>query len=95
MTKTVNCLNAKEHLEEYASDVAKTHSPIFIQIENKKEVVLIPKQDYEVIDETAYLLACKENREQLQQTSKEIEEGTINYTLTFNSTNDLKQHYGL
>ena len=76
MTKTVKCLDAKEHLEEYASYVAKTHSPIFIEIENRKEVVLIPRQDYEVIDETSYLLACKENREQLQQTSKEIEETT-------------------
>ena len=92
--KSIPSKNFKEGFEEYADYVSKNHSPVFIQSENKENVVLISKQDYEVIDETAYFLASKENREKLIQTAEEIMEGKADYT-TFNSLQDFKNSYGL
>jgi antitoxin YefM len=66
------------------NDLAKTmdkvcndHSPIIITRKNARSVVMMSLEDFNAIEETAYLLRSPKNAERLRQSIKQAEEGKI------------------
>lgn len=64
------------------SDLAKTmdkvcddHSPIIVTRKNRRSVVMISLEDYEALEETAYLLKSPKNVRRLLESVAELESG--------------------
>ncbi len=64
------------------SDLAKTmdkvcddHTPIIITRKNQRSVVMISLEDYESLEETAYLLRSPRNARRLLESIAELESG--------------------
>ena len=64
------------------SDLAKTmdkvcddHAPIIITRKNQRSVVMISLEDYESLEETAYLLRSPRNARRLLESIAELESG--------------------
>lgn len=64
------------------SDLAKTmdkvcddHTPVIITLKNQRSVVMISLEDYESLEETAYLLRSPRNARRLLVSIAELESG--------------------
>jgi antitoxin YefM len=57
--------------------VCEDHEPLIITRQGKPSAVLISLEDYESMDETAYLARSPENARRLTKAIKEIEKGKV------------------
>ena len=55
--------------------VCENHQPIIITRQGKPSAVLISLEDYESLDETAYLMRSPENARRLTNSIRELEAG--------------------
>ena len=53
------------------------HEPVLVTRANGQPVVMISLEDYESMDETAYLLATKANREALRRSIAQLDRGEV------------------
>ncbi len=67
--------HAREHLAEMMDRVCEDHAPIIITRKSQHAVVLMSLEDYESIEETAYLLRSPENARLLRESIAELESG--------------------
>lgn len=95
MSKIITYTEARGNLKTYLDYVIDNHDPVIITRKNGKEVVMISKEDYESMDETDYLLSTKTNRERLLATIEEEKSDNNDGSITFDSIDDLKKHYGI
>ena len=79
----------RKTLKACLDKVCSEHRPILVERKNGEDVVILSKEDYAAMEETAYLLCSPENARRLQE-SLESQEST-----TFNSTDDLRHELGL
>ena len=68
---------ARKELASTMEKVCNDHSPIIITRKNAGAVVMMSLEDYNAIEETAYLLRSPTNAERLHQSIKQAEEGKI------------------
>jgi antitoxin YefM len=66
---------AREKLSDIIEKVCEDHDPLIITKRRDKAVVLVSLEDYESMEETAYLLKSPRNARQLLESIKELEEG--------------------
>lgn len=66
---------AREKLSDIIEKVCEDHDPLIITKRRDKAVVMISLEDYESMEETAYLLKSPRNVHRLLESIKEIEEG--------------------
>jgi antitoxin YefM len=69
--------NAREHLADTMDNVCDNHEPIIITRRNARSVVLMSLEDFNSIQETAYLLRSPANAKQLRASIKQAEEGKL------------------
>ncbi len=62
----------RENLAGELDQLSDDHDPICLE-RHGHEYIIVPKEDYEEMDETAYLLSTKANRERLAQAVKEAQ----------------------
>jgi antitoxin YefM len=62
---TISYLQALENLAETMDKVCDDHSPIIVTRKNQRSVVMISLEDYEALEETAYLLRSPKNARRL------------------------------
>ena len=67
---------AREKLSDIIEKVCEDHDPLIITKRRDKAVVLISLEDYESLEETAYLLKSPRNARRLLESIKELEEGS-------------------
>jgi len=72
--------------------VCEDHSPLLVTRQRGKSVVIISKEDYDILDETAYLLRSPKNAEHLHASIQDVEEGKL---MTFNSIEELGKAVGI
>lgn len=67
----------RKDLAKTMEKVCNDHSPMIITRKNARAVVLMSLEDFNAIQETAYLLRSPANAERLRQSIKQAEEGML------------------
>ncbi len=73
--------NLKDNLSSTIGEVCDDHAPVIITQQNNQNVVIMSLDDYESLDETAYLLNNPKNAERLLRSINSMNNGlgkTIN-----------------
>jgi antitoxin YefM len=73
--KTISYTQARNKFAETMNKVCEDHAPIVIMRQGAKPVVMLALEDYEAIDETAYLLHSPKNASLLIESIAAIESG--------------------
>ena len=67
--------HARDHLAETMERVCEDHAPIIITRRNRGSVVMISLEDYQALEETAYLLRSPKNARHLFESIAELAAG--------------------
>ena len=68
---------ARKNLVKTMEKVCDDHSPVIVTRKNSRSVVIMSLEDFEAIQETAYLLRSPANAAKLLKSIKEAEEGKV------------------
>ncbi|MCP4107473.1 MAG: type II toxin-antitoxin system prevent-host-death family antitoxin [Desulfobacteraceae bacterium] len=71
----VNYSTARNKLSEMMENVCEDHTPVIITHRSLPSVVMISLEDYQAMEETAYLLRSPENARRLLESIAELESG--------------------
>lgn len=66
---------ARTNLAKTMEQVCEDHSPVIITRSKSQSVVMISLEDYEALQETAYLLRAPRNARRLLESAAELEQG--------------------
>jgi antitoxin YefM len=66
---------ARSSLAKMMDKVCDDHSPVIITRKNRRSVVMISLQDYQALEETAFLMRCPKNARRLLESIAELESG--------------------
>jgi len=66
---------ARANLAKTMEQVCDDHAPVIITRKNNKSVVLMSLEDYQSLEETAYLLRSPRNAKRLMDAIAELENG--------------------
>jgi len=75
MMKAITYTAARENLASTIDEVCQNHSPVVITRKRDQSAVLLSLEDYEQLEETAYLLRSPKNARRLLQAVEEIKNG--------------------
>ena len=67
--------HARGHLAETMEKVCDDHAPVIITRQHQRSVVMISSEDYQALEETAYLLRSPKNARRLLESIAELESG--------------------
>jgi antitoxin YefM len=67
----------RKDLSNTMERVCKDHTPVIITRKNSNSVVMMSLDDYNSIEETAYLLRSPANAERLRRSIKQAEDGKV------------------
>ena len=68
---------ARENLASMMTQVCDNHTPVIITRQKAKAVVMMSLDDYNSIEETAYLLRSQANADRLRQSVADAKAGTL------------------
>ena len=71
----VHYTTAKQQFEQTMDKVCEDHHPIIITRNDKPPVVMISLEDYQSLEETAYLLRSPTNAKRILESIAELEQG--------------------
>ncbi|MGM0413315.1 MAG: type II toxin-antitoxin system Phd/YefM family antitoxin [Pseudomonadota bacterium] len=66
---------ARTNLARTMEQVCEDHAPVIITRKGAGSVVMMSQEDYEALEETAYLLRSPENARRLLESIAELEQG--------------------
>jgi antitoxin YefM len=69
----ISYTNARSNLAKTMERVCDDHDPVIITRKNQRPVVMISLEDYQALEETAYLLRSPENARRLLESVAELE----------------------
>jgi antitoxin YefM len=73
--KAITYTAARQNLAKTMERVCKDHSPVIITRKTTDSVVIMSLEDYEALEETAYLLRSPKNTRRLIESIAQLEEG--------------------
>ena len=73
--KAITDTNARQNLAKTMERVCKDHAPVIITRKTNDSVVIMSLEDYEALEETAYLLRSPKNTRRLIESIAQLEEG--------------------
>ena len=73
--KAISYTAAREKLAATMDAVCEDHDPVVITRNRDQAVVMISLEDYEALQETAYLLRSPANAQRLLESIRDLEEG--------------------
>ncbi|SHE98571.1 antitoxin YefM [Modicisalibacter ilicicola DSM 19980] len=71
----ISYTTARTHLAKTMQQVCDDHAPVTITRSKASSVVMISLEDYEALQETAYLLRSPKNARRLLESIAQLEEG--------------------
>ena len=93
MSKTISYSEARDNLKTYLDYVTQNNDTVIIKRKDGKNVVIIAEEDYDAMDETAYLLSTENNRKNLLDAVKSINNGEyLKDAIAFNSVEDFSRY---
>ena len=72
---TISYSHAREKLAQTMDRVCDDHEPIVITRQKQRSVVIMSLEDYQALEETAYLLKSPANARRLLAATKQLAEG--------------------
>ena len=73
--KAMTYTAARQNLAKTMESVCKDHAPVIVTRKTTDSVVIISLEDYEALEETAYLLRSPKNTRRLIESVVQLEEG--------------------
>jgi antitoxin YefM len=73
--KAISYTAARKNLAKTMKKVCEDHDPVIITRRNSDAVLMISLEDYEALNETAYLLQSPKNTRRLLESIEELESG--------------------
>jgi antitoxin YefM len=73
--QTATFTQTRQHLATTMDDVVLNHTPVTITRQNKEAVVMISLQDFNAMQETAYLMQSSNNASRLNEAIEQLEAG--------------------
>ena len=73
--KAISYTHAREKLAKTMEQVCDDHTPLIITRRNERSVVMLSLEDYEALEETAYLLRSPKNARRLLESIAELQSG--------------------
>ena len=73
--KAITYTAARQNLAKTMEKVCKDHAPVIVTRKTTDSVVIISLEDYEALEETAYLLRSPKNTRRLIESVAQLEEG--------------------
>ena len=73
--KALTYTAARSNLAKTMKDVCDDHAPVIITRKQNDAVVMMSLEDYEALNETAYLLHSPKNTRRLLESIEELEKG--------------------
>jgi antitoxin YefM len=73
--KAITYTAARQNLAKTMESVCKDHSPVIITRKTNDSVVIMSLEDYEALEETAYLLRSPKNTRRLIESIAQLEGG--------------------
>lgn len=73
--KAVNYSTARDNLAKMMDTVCENHEPLIVTRQGKSAVVMVSLEDYEAMEETAYLLRSPKNARRLMESIAQLERG--------------------
>jgi antitoxin YefM len=70
---------ARAKLKTYLDQVCDDHNPLVIARKNNRSVVMISLEDYEAMEEKAYLLSTNANAQRLTESIEQYQRGELIY----------------
>lgn len=72
---SISYTSARSHLAKTMDKVCEDHAPVAITRKGQGTVVMISMEDYQQLEETAYLLRSPKNTRRLIEAIAELEDG--------------------
>ena len=73
--KAITYTAARQNLAKTMEKVCKDHAPVIVTRKTTDSVVIMSLEDYETLEETAYLLRSPKNTRRLMESIAQLEEG--------------------
>jgi antitoxin YefM len=73
--KAITYTAARQNLAKTMEKVCKDHAPVIVTRKSTDSVVIMSLEDYEALEETAYLLRSPKNTRRLIESIAQLEEG--------------------
>ena len=73
--KAISYTFARNNLAKTMKSVCEDHDPVIVTRQNNEAVVILSMEDYESLNETAYLLQSPGNAQRLVSSVKELNQG--------------------
>ncbi|MGD8296202.1 MAG: type II toxin-antitoxin system prevent-host-death family antitoxin [Desulfobacterales bacterium] len=73
--KAITYTAARQNLAKTMESVCKDHAPIIVTRKTSDSVVIMSLEDYEALEETAYLLRSPKNTRRLIESIAQLERG--------------------
>ncbi|MCB1985898.1 MAG: type II toxin-antitoxin system prevent-host-death family antitoxin [Burkholderiales bacterium] len=73
--KAISYTAARSNLAKTMESICNDHEPVIITRKNERSVVMLSLEDYEALEETAYLLRSPKNMKRLIESISELEDG--------------------
>ena len=73
--KAISYTAARSNLAKTMESICNDHEPVIITRKNERSVVMLSLEDYEELEETAYLLRSPKNMKRLIESISELEDG--------------------
>lgn len=73
--KAISYTAARANLAKTMEAICDDHEPVVITRKNERSVVMLSLEDYEALEETAYLLRSPKNMKRLIESISQLENG--------------------
>lgn len=73
--KAISYTSVRSNLAKTMEQICDDHEPIVITRKNERSVVMVSLEDYEALEETAYLLRSPKNMKRLIASISQLENG--------------------
>ena len=73
--KAINYTTARQNLARVMDEVRDAHEPVIITRQSESAVVMMSMEDYQSLEETAYLLRSPRNTRRLLDAIQQLERG--------------------
>jgi len=75
--RTATTVDVRQNFKEIMEEVHDNHEVLLIPRPNKKDMVIMSLEDYNALEETAYLMGNKANAIRLLQSIEKAEKGNL------------------